>query len=144
MTKKEYRYLLIKKNLRWEIPLSFLRQFDLAKLTLLNSMIGHQDTASWSAQDYMAYVSRFYYDPAFEACYTLWQDSGYMRSLRPTLDHVRPRADGGRFVLENLQILPWCINRMKGDANQIEWQTVRDLFLRTSKSSTAKTYMRWL
>ncbi len=45
--------------------------------------------------------------------------------MRPTIDHITPKANKGGNDLENLQFLSWFENRCKNDMSQKEWDLLK-------------------
>ena len=78
-----------------------------------------------TTEDYVGYINKFYNDPQLEGLYLVWIFSGKDKWLRPTIDHIDPRAKGGNNDLENLQFLTWFENRAKCDMTQDEWNSVK-------------------
>ena len=72
------------------------------------------------------YMEKFYYDEQFNLLYRQWKSHGEPRFLRPSLDHIIPKAQGGEVVnINNLQFLTWLENKCKSDIPQNEWDKMK-------------------
>ena len=45
--------------------------------------------------------------------------------MKPSIDHINPKANNGTNDLSNLQFLTWFENRCKNDMSQKEWEDVK-------------------
>jgi len=68
------------------------------------------------------FIEKFYNDEYFNELYDSWVNTNNNKLIRPTIDHIIPRARGGTNHLDNLQILSWFENRAKGDMTEEEWK----------------------
>ena len=120
-------YKNMQAHLRFHVSLEFLQQFDdIEKLKMLNRMATNRSGRFEIAdKDYQLYISRFYYDDAFNKIYKKWLDSGKEKYFRPSIDHIVPISLGGKHNVENLQILTWFENRCKNDMTQAEWDRLK-------------------
>lgn len=114
-------------HLRFNVTSDWLSEFtDVEKLKFLNSAITRRGGRfDLSTDDYMAYIERFYYDRQFNDLYFAWLTSQKNKWLRPTIDHINPRTNGGCNDIENLQFLTWFENRAKCDMTHDEWNSVK-------------------
>jgi hypothetical protein len=123
---KESLYKNMSAHLRFSVSAKWLMQFeDVEKLKFLNRCVTNRsgrytEGTGW----YKAYIQKFYNDPKFNKLYKKWigTDDKY---LRPTIDHINPKANGGNNDLDNLQFLTWFENRAKNDMPQVEWQRIK-------------------
>lgn len=117
----------MRRKIRYDVPLDFLMQFDdIEKIKLLNSLIRNQRGATVLAgsPEYMVYLAKFYYCERFERIYRDWLDSEENRHLKPSLDHITPKALGGECHAKNLQAMTVLQNRAKCDMTPEEWEEV--------------------
>jgi len=45
--------------------------------------------------------------------------------IKPSLDHVKAKCNGGTLLLNNLQFVSWLENRAKVDIDQDEWDSIK-------------------
>lgn len=120
-------YKNMQAHIRFDISLDWLLKFeDIEKLKLLNRCITNRSnrfgvSKSW----YMQYIEHFYYDKNFNIIYFRWLESGKELYLRPSIDHILPKAKGGDNGIGNLQFLSWFENRCKNDMTQTEWDKLK-------------------
>jgi len=117
----------MRASIRYDVPLDFLLQFDdIEKIRLLNNLIRIQrgSTVLKGSYEYMIYLSKFYYCERFERIYREWIESDCNKHLKPSLDHINPKANGGECHPKNLQAMTLLQNRAKGDMSQDEWEEV--------------------
>jgi len=125
------RELLVKNmkvHLRFNVPYQWLMQFDdFEKLKFLNRAISNRDKRySVSTEWYRDYILKFYYDKQFNDIYYKWLSGGKKdKYLRPTIDHINPKAKNGDNQLSNLQFLTWFENRAKNDMPLVVWQEMK-------------------
>lgn len=83
------------KHLRFDIDYKWLMQFeDIEKLKVLNRCISMRDKRWRMNTDwYKEYLLKFYNDSQFNSIYTRWIESGYEYYLRPSIDHINPKAN---------------------------------------------------
>lgn len=123
---KESLYKNMASHIRFDVTAEWLSQFeDVEKLKFLNRCITDRSGRfSENTEWYKAYVFRFYGDAQFNSIYARWLGSGD-NYLRPTIDHINPKANGGRNELSNLQFLTWFENRAKNDMSQDQWDKLK-------------------
>ena len=83
------------KHIRFDIDYIWLMQFeDINKLKTLNRCISMRDKR-WrmDTEWYKKYIIKFYYDPQFDFIYRKWIESDYEYYMRPSIDHINPRAN---------------------------------------------------
>lgn len=124
---KSSLYKNMAAHIRFDVTAEWLSEFgDIEKLKFMNSAITRRGGRfDLSTDDYMAYIERFYDDRQFNDLYFAWVTSQKNKWLRPTIDHINPRANGGCNDIENLQFLTWFENRAKCDMTQVEWDNVK-------------------
>jgi len=116
---KESLYKNMAAHIRFNVASEWLSQFeDIEKLKFLNSCITsrggrYPDDSKW----YMSYIQNFYNEPQFNMLYERWFGTND-KYLRPTIDHINPKANGGKNEIDNLQFLTWFENRAKNDMSQ--------------------------
>ena len=123
---KESLYKNMASHLRFDVSCEWLSQFeDVEKLKFLNRCIIDR-SGRFNVNDdwYKSYIVKFYYDKQFNNIYKKWFGS-CDKYLRPTIDHINPKANGGDNEIENLQFLTWFENRAKNDMSQDEWNKVK-------------------
>lgn len=123
---KSSLYKNMQQHLRFDVELEFLQQFeDIEKLKILNKIIRNTRLPSnFSSETYKEYLKKFYYDEGFNITYDNWIKEGKKRFAKPSIDHIKPLSKGGTWDLDNLQIIPWCINRAKFNYSIEEWRHI--------------------
>ena len=123
------RYKNMQSHLRFNVSLEWLQQFeDIEKLMFLNRAISNRDTR-WRVDTlwYKEYLLKFYSDKQFNDIYSKWVSGGKVdKYLRPTIDHIDPKANKGNDDIDNLQFLTWFENRTKNDMSLVEWQKLKE------------------
>ena len=74
---------------------------------------------------YIRYIDKFYHNKQFNAVYATWAEHQKDPYLRPSIDHIIPKAKGGTNDIDNLQFLTWFENRCKNDMTQTEWDNLK-------------------
>ncbi len=124
---KSSLYKNMASHIRFDVSAEWLSKFeDVEKLKFLNACISdragrYNETTGW----YKEYIKKFYTDTQFNQIYSKWLGSND-NYLRPTIDHIDPKANGGSNKLDNLQFLTWFENRTKNDMSQVEWQKIKN------------------
>lgn len=121
-------YKNMASHLRFDVSCEWLSQFrDIEKLKFLNMCITDRSGRFNEATEwYVSYIEKFYSDQQFNRIYQIWISGGKDKYLRPTIDHITPRASGGKNDINNLQFLSWFENRAKCDMTQAEWDRVKE------------------
>lgn len=118
-------------HLHRDIPLSFFLEFeDIDKLKCLTSILNKDRVRQFfTDEQYKNFICKFYYDEIFNYTYENWISENKKQYAKPSLDHKVPLSKGGTWALENLQIIPWCINRAKYNFMPEEWEYIRNKYL---------------
>lgn len=119
-------YKNMKNHLRFNVEMDFLQQFDnVEKLKILNRIIRNTRLPDdFTDEDYKNYIKTFYYDEGFNNTYNNWIKEEKKKFAKPSIDHITPLSKGGTWDLDNLQIVPWCINRAKFNYSIEEWKHI--------------------
>lgn len=123
---KSSLYKNMQQHLRFNIELEFLQQFDdVEKLKILNRILRNTRLPdNFSDDDYKNYIKTFYYDEGFNYTYANWIKEGKKKFAKPSIDHIKPLSKRGTWDINNLQIVPWCINRAKFNYSEEEWEYI--------------------
>ena len=46
--------------------------------------------------------------------------------IKPSLDHIEAKANGGKLDINNLQFISWLENRTKVDIPLVEWNKIKE------------------
>ena len=49
-----------------------------------------------------------------------------VNGLKPSLDHIVAKANGGKLDIDNLQFISWLENRAKVDIPLVEWNKIKE------------------
>ena len=114
-------------HIRFDVSSEWLSQFgDVEKLKFINRVLTNRGGRfDFDTNEYELFIKKFYNDSRFNALYSGWLVAHKNKWLRPTIDHIKPKAKGGENGLENLQFLTWFENRAKCDMTQEEWNNVK-------------------
>ena len=127
----ERNYNNMLKHLRFDVDIKWLMRFDnFDKMKFLNRVLTNRDkrweeTSVW----YISYIEKFYFDKQFNLLYDRWNKSGCKPYMKPSIDHITPKAKGGTNALDNLQFLTWFENRCKNDMSQEDWDKMKSNIL---------------
>lgn len=115
------------KHIRFEVDYLWFLQFeDIEKVKTLNDCItNREDRWEVSTEWYKEYVLKFYYDAQFSKLFSKWKENGCDKYMKPSIDHIVPRASGGTNALNNLQFLTWFENRCKNNMTQEQWDLLK-------------------
>lgn len=121
------KYKNMKNHLRFDVPLEWLLQFeDFEKLKFLNNRVTTRDTRfKENVHWYKAYIERFYYDEKFNFLYKNYLRHNKDKYLKPSLDHILPKAKGGGNNLENLRFITYFENMCKRDIVLEVWEEMK-------------------
>lgn len=123
---KESLYKNMATHLRFDVEWEWLAKYqDIEKLKFLNRSLTNRDNR-WDigTEDYKHFIEKFYYCTQFNKVYEKWLNTGD-KYLKPSIDHIIPKAKGGDNCIENLQFLTWFENRCKNDMSQEEWDLLK-------------------
>ena len=123
---KESLYKNMASHIRFNVSSEWLSQFDdVEKLKFLNDSLSRKrDSKGFDTERYKSFILKFYNDDKFNVLYEKWIMTSD-KWVRPSLDHINPKANGGCNDLSNLQFLSWLENRTKSDMSQNEWDKVK-------------------
>lgn len=124
---KEHVLKNMKSHLKYSVTLDWLSQFeDIEKLKYLNRTISRKrDCDGFTDSIYKKYIEKFYNDDKFTYLFNQWILTGD-KWIKPSLDHIHPKADGGTLDLSNLQFISWLENRTKVDIPLVEWNKIKE------------------
>lgn len=113
-------------HLKYDVDYEWLNQFeDIERLKYLNHAISRKrDYNGFTTEDYKAYIIKFYNDESFVRLYELWKSDGD-KYIKPSLDHIIPKANGGSLGIENIRFISWFENRAKNDIPLCEWEKIK-------------------
>jgi len=116
----------MKAHLKYDVSLEWLDSFtDIEKLKFLNGSIKRKrDYEGFTTEIYKQFIEKFYTDKKFNALYNKWIETGD-KWIKPSLDHIQAKANGGTLLLDNLQFVSWLENRAKVDIEQSEWDKIK-------------------
>lgn len=116
----------MRTHLRYDVSLEWLNSFqDIEKLKFLNRTLTRQrDCEGFTTEMYMMFIEKFYNDKKFNDLYDKWKETGN-KWIKPSLDHIQAKANGGTLFLDNLQFISWLENRAKVDIDQSEWEIIK-------------------
>lgn len=121
---KTHLYKNMKAHLKYDITLEWLMSFeDIEKLKFLNKSITKEYMKiGFETTHYINFIEKFYHDLQFNLIYEKWLLNKDNKWLKPSLDHIHPRSDGGSITdLDNLQFLTWLENKCKSTLSIDEW-----------------------
>ena len=125
---KEFLYKNMAAHIRFDIDNVWLSQFsNIEMLKCLNNCITKRTNRfDVSTCWYKKYITKFYFDSQFIKIYKTWIANGKPKYLKPSIDHISPKAHGGENHLNNIQFLTWFENRCKNDMSQVEWVHIKN------------------
>ena len=99
------RYKNMKNHLQWNVDLSWLMNFEIDKLIILNGMLSRDRVSvHFTTEKYIQFVERFYNSDSFNKSYQLYLEHNKNRWFAPSLDHIIPLSKHGTYDLDNLPI----------------------------------------
>lgn len=116
----------MKAHLKYDVSLEWLNSFeDMEKLKYLNrSITKERDKSCFTTEIYKQFIEKFYNDEKFNALFEKWQITKD-KWIKPSLDHIKAKCNGGTLLLDNLQFVSWLENRAKVDIDQAEWALMK-------------------
>ena len=98
---------------------------DIEKLKYLNrSLSRKRDCEGFTTEIYIQFIERFYNDTKFNELYNKWIETND-KWIKPSLDHIEAKCNGGSLLLNNLQFISWLENRAKMDVDQELWNKMK-------------------
>ena len=116
----------MQSHLKYDVSLEWLHQFsDIDRVKYLNRSISRErDCKGFTTEIYKRFIERFYFDSNFNRLYDKWVTTGD-KWMKPSLDHIEAKANGGNLLLDNLQFVSWLENRAKVDIPQDIWDSMK-------------------
>ena len=124
----QYGNMLNHLRYRDELTLDWLMQFkDFNKLKFLNHQIINKDKTRFleDVNWYKSFILKFYFDEQFNKLYNKYLQTND-KYLKPSLDHIIPRSQGGTNELSNLRFLTYLENMCKRDIPDNDWKNIKD------------------
>lgn len=112
-------------HLRYSVDYEWLNSFeDIEKLKFLNKAISRKrDCTGFTTEDYKAFITKFYSDLKFNELYARWLKTKD-KWIKPSLDHIVAKSDGGSLTIENLRFISWFENRAKESIPYEKWEQI--------------------
>lgn len=116
----------MKAHLKYDVTIEWLSKFeDIEKLKYLNRSISrNRDCEGFTTEIYIQFIERFYIDSKFNELYHKWIETND-KWIRPSLDHIEAKCNGGSLLIYNLQFISWLENRAKIDIDQELWNRMK-------------------
>ena len=123
---REYNLKNMKAHLKYDVTIEWLSKFeDIEKLKYLNRSISrNRDCEGFTTEIYIQFIERFYIDSKFNELYHKWIETND-KWIRPSLDHIEAKCNGGSLLIYNLQFISWLENRAKIDIDQELWNRMK-------------------
>lgn len=114
-------------HLKYDVTLEWLSKFeDIEKLKYLNrSLSRKRDYEGFTTEIYIQFIEKFYIDNKFNELYLKWVNTKD-KWIKPSLDHIIPKAKKGTLLIDNLQFIGWLENRAKIDIDQDAWNKMKE------------------
>jgi hypothetical protein len=78
----------------------------------------------FTTEIYKQFIEKFYNDEKFNALFKKWLVTKD-KWIKPSLDHIKAKCNGGTLLLDNLQFVSWLENRAKVNIDQAEWELMK-------------------
>ena len=116
----------MKAHLKYNVSLEWLNSFsNIEKLKFLNKSISRErDKKEFTTKIYKQFIEKFYNDKKFNQLFSEWIKTED-KWIKPSLDHIEPKSNGGSLLLNNLQFISWLENRAKVDIPQVVWNDMK-------------------
>jgi hypothetical protein len=123
---RDHKLKNMKAHLKYDVSLEWLASFtDIEKLKFLNASIKRRrDYEGFTTEIYKQFIEKFYQEKKFSDLYGKWFETKD-KWIKPSLDHIQAKANGGTLLLDNLQFVSWLENRAKVDIKQDEWNRIK-------------------
>lgn len=123
---REHNVKNMLSHLKYEVDFDWLNSFeDLEKLKFLNRAISRKrDYEGFTTETYKMFIEKFYYDSKFNDLYSKWI-STQDKWIKPSLDHIKPKSEGGSLLLDNLRFVSWFENRAKESIDYEKWEKMK-------------------
>lgn len=122
----EHNLKNMKAHLKYDVTIEWISKFeDIEKLKYLNRSISRKrDCEGFTTEIYIQFIERFYIDSKFNELYHKWIETND-KWIRPSLDHIEAKCNGGSLLIDNLQFISWLENRAKIDIDQKLWNRMK-------------------
>ena len=123
---REHTLKNMKAHLKYDVSLKWLNSFnDIEKLKYLNrSLSRKRDCEGFTTDIYKQFIEKFYKDQKFNILYKKWIETNN-KWIKPSLDHIIAKSNGGILLLDNLQFVSWLENRAKVNISQEQWNGIK-------------------
>lgn len=123
---REFNLKNMRAHLKYDVSLEWLNSFeDIEKLKFLNrSLSRKRDCDGFTTDIYKQFIEKFYSDERFNKLYNEWVRTKD-KWIKPSLDHIDAKCNGGSLLLDNLQFISWLENRAKVNIPQSEWEKMK-------------------
>ena len=116
----------MKAHLKYDVSIEWLLKFeDIEKLKFLNrSLSRKRDCEGFNTEIYIQFIEKFYFNIKFNDLYGKWIKTND-KWIKPSLDHIEAKCNGGSLLVDNLQFISWLENRAKIDIDQELWNKMK-------------------
>lgn len=116
----------MKSHLKYDVTLDWLDKFDdIEKLKYLNhSITKKRDSKGFTTEIYKQFIEKFYYDSKFNDLFDKWITTDD-KWIKPSLDHIQSKCNGGSLLLDNIRFVSWLENRAKANIHQDVWDSMK-------------------
>ena len=123
---REHNLKNMKAHLKYDVTIEWLSKFeDIEKLKYLNrSLSRRRDCEGFTTEIYIQFIERFYIDSKFNELYHKWIETND-KWIKPSLDHIEAKCNGGSLLIDNLQFISWLENRAKVDIDKELWNRMK-------------------
>ncbi len=116
-------------NSKYNVSKEWMDSFrDFEKFKFLSDAATQHHHVKTTNEYYVKFIEKFYYDHQFNRLYNQWIQTPEDKHLKPSLDHIKPKLNGGTNDLDNLQFLTWFENRCKWILEEDEWKKIKKNF----------------
>jgi len=123
---RDFNLKNMRSHLKYDVSLEWLDGFeDIEKLKFLNrSLSRKRDCDGFTTDIYKQFIEKFYVDEKFNKLYNEWIRTKD-KWIKPSLDHIDAKCNGGSLLIDNLQFVSWLENRAKANIPQNEWEEMK-------------------